>query len=149
MHARPRRSNGVPRKGVAAVELAILLPFLAFLFVVAVDFARVFYYSLTIENCARNGALWASDPLGASKSPYANVNAAVEADAGSLQPALDSANISSTTGTDASNNAYVSVTVSYTFQTITTFPGVPNNVSITRTVQMRTLPRSPGNFSSP
>jgi Flp pilus assembly protein TadG len=143
MYARTRRDKGVPRRGVAAVELAVLLPFLAFMLVVSIDFARIFYYSLTIENCARNGALWASDPLGQSWSPYASVTKAAEADAGSLTPALQDSNISSTSGTDASNNAYVSVTVTYTFQTITSYPGIPSSVTVTRTVQMRTLPTSP------
>jgi Flp pilus assembly protein TadG len=42
--SKPRRS---PRRGVAAVELAVLLPFLCFLFVTAVDFARIFYLAIT------------------------------------------------------------------------------------------------------
>ncbi len=50
------------RRGVAVVELAVLLPLLVFLFVVTVDFARVYYFSLTLQNCARAGAMYASDP---------------------------------------------------------------------------------------
>jgi hypothetical protein len=126
--------------------LAILLPFLAFLFVVAVDFARVFYYSLTIENCARNGALWASDPNGASQSPYSTVQQAALADAGSLKPTLNSSNITSGSGTDADNNPFVSVTITYPFQTVTTYPGIPNQLTITRTVRMPVLPTTPSNF---
>jgi Flp pilus assembly protein TadG len=146
MHAHTRRSKSVPRKGVAAVELAVLLPFLAFILVVSVDFARIFYYSLTIENCARNGALWACDPYSQPWSPYATVQNAAEADASSLTPALQDSNVTSASGTDASNNAYVSVTVTYSFQTVTSYPGIPSTVTITRTVQMRTLPTIPGNF---
>ena len=108
MHARPRRSNGVLRKGAAAVELAILLPFLAFLFVVAVDFGRVFYYSLTIENCARNGALYGSDPFEPAQSTYATVSDAALADAGNIQPPPT---ITSVNGTDTAGNKYVEVTV--------------------------------------
>src|ERR1043165_3353163 len=48
------------RQGVAAVELAFLLPLLCFLFVISIDFARVFYFSLTVTNCARNGAVYGS-----------------------------------------------------------------------------------------
>src|SRR5262249_31515546 len=54
----PRRNA---RTAAMAVELAVLLPVLVFLFAVGVDFARVFYYQLTIENCARNGALFGSN----------------------------------------------------------------------------------------
>src|SRR5262245_64291139 len=77
------------RGGAAAVELALLLPLLAFLFVVAVDFCRLFYYSLTVNNCARNGALYGCDPTGAAAggSPYTSMNQAVMADAGNLSPA--------------------------------------------------------------
>jgi len=45
------------RRGVAATELALLLPFLCFLFVITIDFARVFYFDLTVANCARNAGL--------------------------------------------------------------------------------------------
>ena len=53
---------GEIRHAAAAAELAILLPFLAFAFVIAVDWSRIFYYSVIVTNCARNGALYASDP---------------------------------------------------------------------------------------
>src|SRR5437879_1376247 len=49
------------RRAVAAVELAILLPFLFFLFVVSVDYCRIFYYDVTLENCSRNGAYYVSE----------------------------------------------------------------------------------------
>ena len=49
--------------------MALLLPLLVFLYVIGVDFARVFYYSQVIENAARNGALYASDP----KAPAYNL----------------------------------------------------------------------------
>ena len=44
------------RSAVAVVELAVLLPLLMLLFVMTVDFARVFYFSLTLTNCAAQGA---------------------------------------------------------------------------------------------
>src|SRR5688572_33369045 len=75
-----------PRRGAAVVELALLLPLLVFLFLVAADFARVFYYSLTLTNCARAGALYASDPATMLESPYPNVQAAALADAANITP---------------------------------------------------------------
>jgi TadE-like protein len=65
------RTVSAHRGGV--VELAIILPLVAFLFVIAVDYARIFYYSLTVANCARNGALHLSDPFATVNSPYGNV----------------------------------------------------------------------------
>jgi Flp pilus assembly protein TadG len=132
---RPRCTS---RWGAAAVELAVVLPFLAFLFVIAVDWARVFYFSQVIENCARKGALYASDPKAPAYNLYANVQqAALGPDSAGLNP---QPTVTSTNGTDAAGNAYVSVTVQWTFSTITRFPGVPSSVTLTRTVQMRTAP---------
>jgi Flp pilus assembly protein TadG len=130
-----RRIGG--RSAAAAVELAILLPFLAFLFVIAVDFARVFYYSQIVENCARNGALYASDPKAPNHHLYSSVQDAALADAGDLSP---QPTVTSASGIDAAGNAYVQCTVSWQFQTITTYPGVPSTVNLTNTVQMRHAP---------
>ena len=72
-----RKAKGVqPRRGATVVELAVLLPLLVFVFVIAVDFARVFYYSLTLTNCARAGAMYASDPTTSAESPFASTQAA-------------------------------------------------------------------------
>ena len=146
MIVRPPRNQLKVRRAVAALELAILLPFLAFLFVICLDFGRLFYHSLTIANCARNGALWASDPVTRSQSPYATVQDAALADASSLRPALVGSNVSSASGTDANGDPFVTVTVTYAFHTITNFPGVASQWDLTRTVQMRTVPTVPSNF---
>ena len=121
------------RRGAAVVELAVLLPLLAFLFVISVDFARVYYYSVTLTNCARAGAMYASDPTTNAESPFVNFQAAALADATNIDPPPA---VSSTNGVDSSGRAYVEVTVSYTFKTITGFPGVPNQVDLVRTVRM-------------
>src|SRR5438874_1102361 len=107
------------RWGAATVELAVVLPFLAFLFVIAVDYGRIVYYSVIVENCARNGAVYASDPQAQTISPYANLQAAALADAPDLSPPPA---ITSVNGTDGSGNAYVDVTATWTFQTITNYP---------------------------
>jgi Flp pilus assembly protein TadG len=132
-----RRTYCTLRPGTAAVELAVLLPFLAFVFVIAIDWARIFYFSQVIENCARQGALYASDPKAPANNLYNNVQTAALADASNLNPPPT---VTSATGTDAAGNAYVTVTVTWSFQTITRFPGVPSIVNLTRTVQMRLAP---------
>ncbi len=134
----PRRDDR--RRAAAAVELAILLPFLAFLFVVAVDFCRVFYFSLTLTNCARNGALYASDPVTAAQSPYPTLQAAALADASNLTP---QPTVTSTTGVDGGGRSYVEVTATYPFQTITNYPGITNTLLLTRTVRMESSPVLP------
>ena len=79
------------RGGVAATELALLLPFLVFLFLISVDFARFAHAYITVTNCARNGAIYASsNATSRQQSPYynANINTATQtaarADASSL-----------------------------------------------------------------
>src|SRR5215831_218648 len=99
------------RKGAQVVEFSILLPFLAFMFVIAVDWARVFYYSIAVTNCARNGALYLSQQQSAktTSSPYTDsgyvnlyvnspspVTAAALADASNLTP---TPTVTSATGT--------------------------------------------------
>jgi Flp pilus assembly protein TadG len=135
---RPRAGSG--RSGAAAVELAILLPLLAFLFVIGVDYARIFYMSLTVANCARNGALYGCDPTAAATaSPYTSIQEAALADAGSLSP---TPTVASQFGSDSSGN-YVEVTVTFPFKTITNYPGVSNSINVSRTVRMRMIQAVP------
>ena len=131
-HSR-RIARNRPVRGVAVVELAVLLPLLILLFMIAIDFARVYYFSLSLTNCARAGALYASDPSTADESPFSSVQQAALADATNLSP---QPTITSTSGTDASGRRYVSVTANYTFQTVTGFPGIPTQVPLRRTVTM-------------
>src|SRR4051794_85478 len=105
------------RSGVAATELAILLPLIAQLFAIGVDWCRIFYHSVTVENCARNGAIWAVDPFSQILSPYANITDAALADASSLSP---QPTVAQASGTDNGKN-YVECTVTYNFTTISDF----------------------------
>jgi len=146
------------RKGAQAVEFAVLLPFLAFMFVIAVDWARIFYYSIAVTNCARNGALYLSQQQSAktTSSPYTDsgyvnlyvnsanpVTAAALADASNLTP---TPTVTSTSGSD-SYGPYVEVTVSCPFQTVTNFSVgnflVPSSTNVTRTIRMYVPPESP------
>jgi TadE-like protein len=122
------------------VELAVLLPFLAFIFVVAVDWCRIFYFTVTVDNCARNGALFAFDSYALARSPYSSISAAALADASNLtpQPTVTAGN-----GVDASGQRYAECTLTYTYETITNFPSVPQDTVITRTVRVYTAPQVP------
>src|SRR5262245_19838368 len=95
------------RSGVAVVELAVLLPLLVLLFLITIDFARIFYFSVSLTNCARAGALYACDPITEDESPFPDVPAAALADATNLtsQPT-----ITSSSGTDNLGRQYVAVT---------------------------------------
>jgi Flp pilus assembly protein TadG len=128
------------RRAVAAVELALVMPFLAFMFIVAVDFCRIFYYTQTVTTAARNGALYLSDPNGPNQSPYASLTAAAQADA---DPSIASQlTVTETTGNDG-NGPWCQVTVSFTFNTITNFPGIPSTMVVQRTAFIRPAPATP------
>jgi Flp pilus assembly protein TadG len=132
------------RKGVAAAEMAVLLPLLITLFVIALDWSRIIYYAVTVSNCARNGAIWLVDPYSGTMSPYASLTDAAVADAPNLSPLPTVARVPDTGySTDANGNKYVECKVSYDFKMITSFPGVPKTTTVTRTVRVYPLPLDP------
>lgn len=138
MTYRPRHAWPIadrPR-GAAAVELALLLPFLCFIFFVVADYSRLIADVLAVVDCARNGALFAADPNLASNTPYVSIEQAALASADGLSPAPS---VITTYGTDANNHDYVEVTVSHTFKTMIDYPGIPHEVAIRRTIRMRVL----------
>jgi Flp pilus assembly protein TadG len=135
--------QGRRRSGVAVVELAILLPFLAFLFVICIDFARVFYHAETISNCALCGAEYGAIDI-AHTADTSGIQAAVMADATSLNPTLTNSNITITTD----NSTYVTVTVTYQFNSVVNYSlppvfSVPAQLGMTRTITMLVPPSTP------
>jgi Flp pilus assembly protein TadG len=141
MLCRNRRPDAARRWGAAAVELAFVLPVLAFLFVAAIDFGRVFHHCVIISNCARDGALYGSQgPTQAADT--AGIQAVALADADGLSP---TPTVTTATGTDAANDPYIKVTVTCPFTTLTWYPGIPKTTDVTRTVQMRIAPTTPKN----
>ena len=123
---------------MAAVELAVLLPFLLFVFVVTLDFCRVSYYSVTVSNCARNGAVYGSADQTRARDT-SGIQAAAQADA---RFNLDPERLSVSSSTDAAAS-YVQVTVNYPFTTITQYPGIPRQMNLSRTVRMDVVPATP------
>jgi Flp pilus assembly protein TadG len=143
-----RRSSddtGDPRRGAAMVELAICLPLLLFLLVITADWARVYYYSQMLANCARQGALWASDPVAQSESlgqspPITTVTQAALAEPGSGFAWPGQPPTVTSSGIDP-----VTVQVSWTFNAITpSFQLGPfaftNQLTLTRSATMRLAP---------
>jgi hypothetical protein len=137
------------RPATASVELAVTGPLLAFFFIIALDFSRVFYYKMTLIQCARNGALYGSNLRSYQEStwtsPYStanppsddNIKAVVVADGSSLSPALTTSQVTVTHDNGSDGNAAVQVTVNYTFTTITTIPFVGTQMSLQTKCSMR------------
>lgn len=130
---RPTRHS---RRGVAATEFALLLPIVCICFVITVDYARIFYYTMAVTDCARQGAMYGSqNPTNANDTT--NIQAVAKRDAGDLDSTL--INVSSTTDS-ATNPTYVTVTATYPFRTITNFPGITSYTMLSRSV---TIPVTP------
>jgi Flp pilus assembly protein TadG len=134
-----RRQFRDGRRGAATVEFAFLLPFLIFFAVIATDWARLFYYTISVESCAREGALWAADPTTQSESRYTNVTDAARSGAPNLNPAPTITQ----TAVTIDGRPGVRVTATVPFTTITNFPGVPKSQTLTRFVEMRMVPVAP------
>jgi Flp pilus assembly protein TadG len=146
------------RRATATVELAVLLPFLAALFLFAFDFARIFYVTITLENATHNAALFGSRAFdnqnqqwignqqywqGPNGQLVSQGPVAAELDGSNLSPALTDPQINITSGTDADGNPANIVTVTFSFTTIVPYPGIPSPVTIVRTAQVRVAPATP------
>src|SRR5204863_18342 len=137
------------RRGVAVVELAVLLPLLVMIFLITVDFARVFYFSLTLTNCARAGALYACDPVAAVEREggrWASVHGGQYADE-TNQPAATAADIYSNAilpAASALNPSQLSYQVTWDKSNMPLDPGQnyeqPTGNTVTVTVTYQWLP---------
>jgi Flp pilus assembly protein TadG len=133
----------VTRAGVAAVELAVVLPLILLFVFACADFGRVMYAYLTVSNAARCGAEYGAMH---EFTPYtrssweSQVQLAVQEEmqqlpgfaAGNLQVTL-------TTTTDQDGMFQLMVEVNYPFQTIVNWPGVPSQVPLDRKILMRQI----------
>jgi Flp pilus assembly protein TadG len=141
------------RTASAAVELAVVLPVLMFLLAITIDYSRLFYFSLTMENVVRNGAYFASNYPGLYG--YESVADAAMADAPNMTPAPA---LTIRYGASASGpfdlaappidqyglqTGYVRVTADWDFHSVTNFPGLPKTVRLTRACTMRMAPIIP------
>ncbi len=162
----PKRTS---RRGAATVELAVLLPFLAFLFVIGVDWSRIFFTTMTIENAARNAAYYGSEYPGVTDKMVYGYPTVYDAAADDVEIPLGLTNMNLYFGatstnsygtqiqpnvataipdsTDQYGNPVKIVTVTFPFSMVSTFPipvpGVSTNPMLSRTVTMRTAPVLP------
>lgn len=128
------------RAGAALIELVFALPVLTYILLAVFDFGRIFYYTTTVDNCARNGALYAADSAYGARSGFVDVTDAALRDAGNLNPRPT---VTSISGTDDSGSRYVDVTVTFLFNTASRYPGLPSGVPVTRTCRMYVTQQTP------
>ncbi|MCX7823975.1 MAG: pilus assembly protein [Verrucomicrobiae bacterium] len=117
--------------GQALLELAIVVPVLFLLTLIAVDVGRMFYCFQSVESAAAAGAQFGClSAQNAANTDGIRTNA--------LAQAADIAGLSPVVSSSISNNL-LSVTVSATFIPVLQWPGLPSQVPLRRTVIMRIL----------
>lgn len=145
----PRR-----RHAIAATELAVVLPFLVFVFAITVDFARIFYYTISLEYAARDGCYYGSNYPGlysydTSTDQTTNITNAALGESSNISPTPSvtigyDTNYNGSYSSSSSTGAnYIQVQVTYTFKTIMNFPGVPSTTTVTRQSRMAMAPITP------
>ena len=75
-----RRHPNAGHRGQALVEFAMVLPLLVLLLVMAIDFGRVFFGWVSIQNAARVGASYAASHADAWSPPLGDLNKATQRD---------------------------------------------------------------------
>jgi Flp pilus assembly protein TadG len=158
MPARMWRSD----RGSAIVELALTLPILVLVVAAGVDFARVFYVGMALQNAARAGAQWGSHAAAqtgntalmqtTALNAYANTNitGATATASRMCECATDTGTFSATSPANtctasacSSGHLVVTVTVSVSAPFTRIMPGVPGlpaSMTLTRTAKMRAVP---------
>lgn len=139
-------------RGLAAVELAFLLPLLVFATMATIDFARITYAQVALQNCARNGALYEFYKAAGYSLPsgWNSLSDAVQADAGGLTvtvPGTYNGNSNPYSPQSNSNND-VTVTVQCNFNLLTlgsngNFPSIGQTLTLTQSASMP-MPASTG-----
>ena len=129
-------------RGQSYVELALALPVLAIILVVAADFGRLFYTYLEVINAARAGAQYGSNSvvtaantagmIAAAKQDGVNIpNLTVTANqctCGTATPSVPACSSNYCTNDPQGN--YVVVNAQASFSTITRYPGVPSSTTL-------------------
>ncbi len=129
------------RGGTAAVEFALILPVLMLLLLGCIDFGRFPHSYIAVTNAARAGAGFGSvNPYTTATATTwkADIKQAVIDEMGKLD-GFDTTqlNVTSSYIDDGNGLWRVKVTVSYPFQTVVNWAGLPNTVTMQQTTVMR------------
>jgi Flp pilus assembly protein TadG len=124
------------RRGAAIAELALALPVLLIVFAFTVDFARVYYYTQIVADCARNGAMYASHIDLREHSAFETIEEAALAGASNITP---KPTVTSHIVDQANGRQMAVVTVNYRFRRM--FPiFVSQEIDMASTCSMRVFP---------
>lgn len=139
MRRRQTADEQRPRRGIAASELALILPLFVLLFVIAVDFGRVFYVEYIVINAARCGAIYGSTNPNCAKDK-SGIQKRVQDEAKDFDANL--LQIASVESVDSAGNACIDVTVNYPFKMVTSYL-VSTDLTVASRIRMRVGPVLP------
>ncbi|HVN68614.1 MAG TPA: TadE family protein [Candidatus Binatia bacterium] len=134
--------------GTSVVELAVVLPMLAFLLIGLVEIGRYTYFGIVAAHAARAGVQYGGQTL-VTALDTTGMTTAASKDAQSLSNwtvtpshvcTSSGSVVSCPNGSGASIPGvvyYVQVQVKGTFATLMNYPGIPNNIPVTATAMMR------------
>jgi Flp pilus assembly protein TadG len=132
------------RKGSAAIELAMVTPMLILVLLGAYDFGRVFHMSVAVTAAAHTGAHWGSQSMTKVTDTAGMRNAAETHTPGMGITATASTEcrcvetlVACGTACGTPLRTYAVVTATRTFTTIVNYPGIPNNIVLTRSARIR------------
>jgi Flp pilus assembly protein TadG len=129
------------RGGTAAMELALVLPVLLLLALGCVDLGRAISLGIVLSNAARVGAEYgATHRFTAYTLPSWQTQ--IKQDAAAEVQAIRGFDASQLTlviqtGTDSAGDVQVTVTASYPFQTVSSWPGLPDSFLMQQSVTDR------------
>ena len=132
VRTKAKRTSDRGERAQSLVELALAVPALLILLLVAVDFARIYYADIVVTNAARVGAQYASISE-QNAADTATIEQLVRQEAANLDP---DPTVQTTTGTDAAGDPYVEVTVTYQLDALMDWPGLPDNWTVQRALRM-------------
>jgi len=136
---RVRRTHA-KRRGAAAVEFALVLPLLMLFAIGSIDFGRIPHFHQVVSNAARTGAETGATQQFTSftrSSWEAGIKAAVETEMQNL-PDFEASKLTCqlTTTTNADGLARIVVEVSYPFETLIRWPGMPHQVQLHKRIEV-------------
>ncbi len=121
--------------GQSVVETALTLPIMAVMLIGTLEGVRVLLATIAVTSGVLAGAEYGG--LGpASATDAAGIAAAVRNETTPIGGTATNPAVTSTTGTDASGETFVSVSATYAWSSLLAYPGLPRSVSITRSAVM-------------
>jgi hypothetical protein len=136
------RRDAKRRRGVAAVELALILPVLITIVLGCVDFGRFAHTHIAVTNAARVGAAFGAvtPMMPNTQSAWAQIlrQRVIDEMGSGFDPELITIATPVIT-TDPGNLRRVRVQVSYPFQMLVDWPLLPASMTLTQAVEMRVI----------